>query len=156
MHKGFMLVVASILFDVIPVPHAAAVELEPGLWQLTTRIDRDGVGSTRPQYGRCVTTEQARAASTASALDINTGFKAALGSSPSQESCRLLDAKNGKDLMTWRLQCTGSISAEREFTARFDNPRHYVTVTRTSITTGSKTVTVVTTTEARHKGECPR
>lgn len=153
MHKGFMLVVASVLIDLAPVSHAAAVEMEPGLWQLTTRIDRDGVGATRPRYGRCVTAEQARAARTASALDIDTGFKAAAAG---QESCKLLDAKNGKDLMTWRLLCTGGTSAQREFTARFDNPRHYVAVTRTSVTTGGRTVTIVTTTEAQHKGECPR
>jgi len=155
-HKGFMLILASILIDVLPVSHAAAVEMEPGLWQLTTRIERDGVGTTRPRSGRCVTADQARAARTASALDIGTGFKTALGSSPSQESCKLSDAKNDKNLMTWRLLCTGGTSAEREFTARFDNPRHYVTVTTTRVTTGSKTVTIVTTTEAQHKGECPR
>lgn len=156
MHKGFMLVVASVLIDLAPVSHAAAVEMEPGLWQLTTRIDRDGVGATRPRYGRCVTAEQARAARTASALDFDTGFKTALGTSAGQESCKLLDAKNGKDLMTWRLLCTGGTGAQREFTARFDNPRHYVTVTRTSVTTGGRTVTIVTTTDAQHKGECPR
>ena len=79
-----------------------------------------------------------------------------LGASVGHEACKLVGAKNGKDLMTWRLQCTGSTSAQREFTARFDSPRHYVMVTRTSITVRNKTFTIVSTTEAQYKGECPR
>jgi hypothetical protein len=154
--KGFMLVAASALINATPTSSAAAVEMQPGLWELTTKVDRDGVGATRPLRARCVTAENANAARTATALDIGTGFRTTLGPSVGKENCKLIDAKNGTDLMTWRLQCTGSTSAQREFTARFDSPRHYVMVTKTSVTVGNKTVTVISTTEGQYKGECPR
>ena len=151
-----MLIAASALIHAMPASPAAAVEMQPGLWELTTKVDRAGIGVTRPQRARCVTAENANAARTATGLDIGTGFRTTLGPSVGQENCKLIDAKNGTDLMTWRLQCTGSTSAQREFTARFDSPRHYVTVTRTSVTVGNRTVTIISTTEGQYKGECPR
>jgi hypothetical protein len=130
--------------------------MQPGLWELTTKVERDGVAATRPLRARCVTTNSAKAARSATARDIDTGFKSMLGASPAQEACKLTDVRNDKDLITWRLQCAGGTNAQREYTARFDNPRHYVETTKTSVTVNNKTFTAVETTEGRYKGECPR
>ena len=136
---------------------AAAVELQPGLWELTTKVDRNGAVSMRPPRSKCITAEKANAARTKTDLDIIAGVKAKLSAPSGRDACKLVDAKNSPDLMTWRLQCTaGSSSAEQEITARFDSPRHYVVVIRSSITFLNKTLTSVSTTEGQHKGECRR
>lgn len=156
MRKGSLLIATSTLIAALSALPAAAVEMQSGLWELTTKVDRDGALSTRSPRYRCVTAQAADAARARTDFDITSGAKAALSARFGRDACKLIDAKNGRDLMTWRLQCTGRPSAQQEGTARFDNPRHYTLIIRTSITTADKTVTSVVTAEGRHKGECPR
>lgn len=151
-----LLVAASMLIEALPVLPAAAIEMQPGLWELTSKVDRNGAASTRPPRSLCVTAETANAARARTDFDLSGGAKAGLNARFGRDACKLVEAKNSQDLMSWRLQCTSSPSAEQEGTARFDNPRHYLLVIRTSITASNKTVTSVTTTEGRHIGECPR
>jgi hypothetical protein len=156
MCRGFLLTATSALIEALCILPATAVEMQPGFWELTSRINRDGVGSTRPVRVRCVTAERANATRSMTDLDVNSGLSATLGASSGRDACKLTEAKSGKDVLTWRLQCTGSPSLTKEFSARVDSPRHYVAVTKTSITLGNKTLTVVSTTEGHYKGECPR
>lgn len=130
--------------------------MQPGLWELTTKVDRDGAVSTRSPRFRCVSAEAANAARTKTDFDLSGGTRAMLSARFGSDACKLIDARNTRDMMTWRLRCTGSPRAEQEGTARFDNPRHYTLIVRTSMTAADKTVTSVATTEGRHKGECPR
>jgi len=135
---------------------AEAIELQPGLWELTSKIDRNGTVSTRSPHSRCITAEAAKAARTKTDFDISAGNKVRLSGRFGQDACKIVDRKNSRALMSWRLQCTGSPRVEQEGTARFDSPRHYVLVIRTSITAQDKTFTSVLTTEAQYKGECQR
>lgn len=156
MRRGFLLIATSALIAALSVVPAAAVEMQPGLWELTTKVDRDGAVSTRSPRSRCVTAEAANAARNKTDFDISAGAKAMLSARFGQDACKLIDAKNSRDLVTWRLQCTGNPSAEQEGTARFDNLRHYTLTIRTSVTARDKTVISVVTAEGKHKGECPR
>ena len=135
---------------------AEAVDLQPGLWELTSKVERNGAGSTRQPRSRCITSKAADAARAKSNFDMSAIAKARLSARFGKDACKLVEAKNSQHLVTWRLRCAGSPGAEQEGTARFDDPRHFVVVIRTSITTRDKTYTSVVTTEGQYKGECPR
>jgi hypothetical protein len=135
---------------------AAAVEMQPGLWELTAKIDRDGAVSTHSPRSRCVSAESARAARTRTTFDLGGGAKAMLGARFGEGACRLTDTRNTRNLVSWRLQCTGSPRVEQDGAARFDNPRHYRLMIRTRMTAGDKTVTSIVTAEGQQKGECPQ
>ena len=156
MLRRILLVTAGATSLVLAGGPAKAVDMQPGLWELTTKVDRNGAVSTRPPRSRCITPEAANAARAKTDFDISAGAKARLSARFGQDACKLIDTKNSQVLTTWRLQCTGSPRVEQEGTARFDNPRHYVLVIRTSMTVLNKTLTSVLTTEGQHKGECPR
>lgn len=156
MRKRLLLVATSTLINISFVLSAAAVEMQPGLWELTTRVEQDGAASTRPTRSRCVTAEAADAARTKTDFDIAARSKKLLNSRFGQDACKLTDEKNSQDLISWRLRCTGVRSAEQEGVARFDSPRHYTLTIRTTMTSADKTVTSVVTVEGRHRGECPR
>lgn len=156
MRKHLLLVATSTLIETLFVLSAAAVEMRPGLWELTTQVEQNGAGSTRPQRSRCVTAEAAEAARTKSDFDISAHAKKSLNSRFGRDACKLTDEKNSRDLISWRLQCTGKSSAEQEGVARFDSPEHYTLAIRTSMTSAGKTVTSVVKVEGRHRGECPK
>ena len=134
-----------------------AVEMQPGLWELTTKIERAGSVVKRPVRMRCETAEAANAASTQTDLDISRMVKEKLSGASGQDLCKLTDAKNSREMAAWRLQCAGKPDLEQVVTIRFDNPGHYVLVITTSVTALNRTFTTsVLTTEGRHKGECRR
>lgn len=139
----------------MPLP-AAAVDMQPGLWELTSKVDRDGVPESRPTRSQCITAEIANAARDRTDFGLGGGATARLNARFGKDACKLVETKNSPELMSWRLRCTGSPRAEQEGTARFDNPRHYLLVITTRLTAANKTVSSVTTTEGRHIGECPR
>lgn len=134
---------------------AAAVEMQPGRWELTTKVERDGAVSTRRPRSRCISRQAANAARDRTDLEIAAIVTSRPSAPLDKDACKVTDVKNSQDLMTWRLQCTGSPSVEQQVTTRFENPRHYVLVIRTSMTVLNKTSTSVLTTEGRHTGECP-
>ena len=156
MRRGVWLVAASAVITALSVFPTTAVEMQPGLWELTARIDRDGTVSTHSPRSRCVRAEAANRARAGTGFDLGAEAKAMLNARFGQDACKLIDAKNSRNLMTWRLQCKGNGRAEQEGSARFTNPRHYSLIIRTRLTAGDKTVTSVVTAEGQHKGECPR
>lgn len=156
MRRGLLLVAFGTLVEAWCALPAASVELQPGLWELTGTIDRDGTVSARSPRLRCVTPEAAGAARAGAGFDLGAGARAALGARFGRDACRLTEAVRGETLVTWRLQCGGDPGAEQVGTVRFDGPRHYTLTIRTSLTAGARTVTSVLTAEGRHKGECPR
>jgi hypothetical protein len=154
--RGFVLVATGTLIKALCIWPATSAEMQPGLWELTSKVYRDGTVLARSPRFRCITAEIASAARANTDFDLSAGAKAMLSARFGQDACKLTDAKNSENLITWRLRCTGNRSTEQEGTVRFDNPRHYTLTVRTSMTAGDKTVASVLTAEGQHKGECPR
>jgi hypothetical protein len=154
--RHFLAVTASTLINALSGLPTAAVEMQPGLWEVTTIVDHNGAVSTRSPRLKCINAEGPNAAGTNADFGFSADARAMLSARFGQDACKLVEAKNGKDLITWRLQCTGKLSAEQEGSVRFDNPQHYTATIRSSITSDKKTVTSTVTTEGRHRGDCPR
>jgi hypothetical protein len=129
--------------------------MQPGLWELTTGVNRNGALSSRPSRSKCVTTEAVNSMRAGTDFGMGADAQARLSAQFGRDACKIVETRNGQNLMSWRLQCTGKPGAEQEGVARFDNPGHYVLVVRTSMTIMNKTLTSVMTTEGQHKGQCP-
>lgn len=155
MRAAFLFAVTSALISPAVWP-AVAVEMQPGLWEQTTKVERDGAVSTRSPRRKCVTAESASIARSKADFGFSAKAHALLRSRFGRDACKLIDAKNSQYLISWRLRCTGNPSAEQEGTVRFDRPRHYKLTIRTSMTSAGKTVTSVLTAEGRYVGECSR
>lgn len=134
----------------------AAAEVQPGLWEVTGQVERDGTVTERRPRLRCVSPEMARTAAADGDLDLGAGARVMLNDRFGPDACRLTRDRSGDRLIGWRLTCAGDPGAEQEGTVRFESPRHYTVTVRTSMTSGDRKATSVVTVVGRHKGECPR
>jgi hypothetical protein len=135
---------------------ATAVEMQPGLWEVTVKAERGGVTTARPTKTRCITPEQARAAGSRTSIDLNGGTSTALRSRSGGETCKIVQSQKVGDVMTWRMQCAEPMRAEQIGRFAIDNPQHYTIVLKTMATVAQRSVTSTLTTEGRWIGECPR
>src|SRR5665647_576087 len=120
---------------------AIAAEMQPGLWEVTSKSERDGVVKTRPTKTQCITPEKAKEAGSRTSIELNM--------SRGSETCKIVDSKKTDNGMTWRMQCAGPIPAEQTGSSVFDSPQHYTTVTKTTATAARKTLTSTMTAEGR-------
>jgi len=125
---------------------AKAVELQPGLWEMTSKTERAGVVKARPTKTRCITPEQVKAF-----VD-----RAPYQKTGTDQSCKSADLKQAGDKMSWRIQCTGKLPMETNASYTFDNPQHDTALFRTTVTIMGKTASSTLTVEGRRIGECPK
>lgn len=134
----------------------AALEMQPGLWEVTGTVERDGqISERRPRF-RCVSPEMARTVATDGELELGAGARVMLDDRFGRNACRLTRDRTDDRVLVWQLRCTGTPAAEQDGTVRFESPRHYTVQVRTRMTSGDRTVASTVTTEGRHRGECPR
>lgn len=143
-----LLVTAATAFLVMAAVPAVAVEMQPGLWEVSSKSERDGVVTTRPTKTQCITPEKAKEASGRTSIE----FSISRGS----ETCKIVDSQKTDKGMNWRMQCAGPIPAEQTGSSLFDSPQHYTTITKTTATAARKTLTSTMTVEGRRIGECPK
>jgi hypothetical protein len=155
MYKLLLFCAGTALLVSLRLP-AHAVEMQPGLWELTTTLDDYGTVSKHPPHRHCVTAEDAKAASSRSDDAIGDMLKGKLGADDIHKLCKVTEAKNISGLARWRVLCAGTPDLEQVVTARFDGPRHYTLVIKTSMTARNRTFTSTRTTEGYYKGECQR
>ena len=127
---------------------ALAVELQPGLWEVSSRSERAGVVQARPAKTRCLTPEKAREAATQTSMDLSKGGRG--------EGCKTVESRKTDNGLTWRMQCVGLIAAEQTGSFAVENPQRYTAVLKTTATIGSRSLTSTLTVEARRIGECPK
>ena len=148
MVRGAVFVAASIIFVGLTSFPANAVDLQPGLWEVSGKSERGGVITPRATRTKCITPEKAKDISSRTSIE----FSLSRGS----ESCKTVDSQKTANGMTWRLQCAGLITAEQTGSFVFDSPQHYTILLKTTATTGRRTLTSTLTVEGRRIGECPR
>jgi hypothetical protein len=154
--RRFCLVCAS--FAILPAigGPAATVELQPGLWELTIKAERDNITTARPTKMRCITPEQAKAVAGRTSFELDSGAAIALRSRGGGQTCRVVHSQRTGDVLTWRMRCDAPISAEQVGRFTIEGSQHYTIVVETKATVAHRSVTSTLTTEGRHTGECPR
>ncbi len=141
-----LLIAVSATFLALAGVPAKAVDLQPGLWEVSSKSERGGVVKARPTKTRCITPEQAREFVNRTPYE-KTG---------TNESCKSADLKQAGNTMSWRIQCTGKLPMETSASYTFDNPQHYTAVFKTTVTVMGKTTSSTLTVQGRRLGECPK
>lgn len=148
MVRGLLLISAGATSLILAALPAKAVDLQPGLWEVTGKEERDGVITQRPRRTHCITPGQAKEASSRTSVELSV--------SRGGESCKTVDSQKTDTGMTWRMRCVGPIAAEQTGSFVFDSPQHYTVVLKTTATAARRTLTTTLTTEGRRIGECPQ
>lgn len=135
---------------------AAAIEVRPGLWELTGMAERDGRAVARPAQTRCISERAARASQDSSSFIENLGALRSLRKRLGEDACRIAESHNDATRLTWRTLCKGSAMIEQLGSIRLDGPDRLDMEVTTRMTTGDKWITSTVTIEGRYIGECPR
>jgi Protein of unknown function (DUF3617) len=123
-----------------------AVELQPGLWEVTSKTARGGVVKVRPTKTRCITPEQVK-----EFVD-----RATYEKTSTDQSCKSADLKQAGDKMSWRIQCTGKLPMETNASYTFDSLQHYTALFSTTVTIMGQSASSTLTVEGRRIDECPK
>jgi uncharacterized protein DUF3617 len=138
---------ATLILAISSLP-TRAVELQPGLWEVSGKKESNGVITQRPTRTQCITPEKAKEVSSRTSIELSV--------SRGGESCKTVDSKKTDTGITWRMQCAGLITAEQTGSVVLDSPHHYTILFKTTATVGRRTLTSTLTTEGRRIGECPQ
>jgi hypothetical protein len=146
MVRRLLLVFAGIFcLALVGVP-AKAIDLQPGLWEISSKSERGGVVKVRPTKTRCITPEQAKEFASRAPYE-----KAGIS-----ESCKTADLKQTGNATSWRVQCTGKLPMETSVSYTFDTPQHYTAMFKTTVTLMGTAASSTLTLEGRRIGECPK
>ncbi len=126
-------------------PVSAAETLQPGMWSLTSKRERDGVITERPPVTRCISAEQAK--------DMPRQTPPDMAKNP---NCSTSDFKHGGNTVSWRMQCTGTPAIDTMVEYRIADPQHYAATFKTTITLGRSTASSVLSVQGTRTGECPK
>ena len=140
----------------IMIAPAAAIDVKPGLWELTGTAVRDGRAVARPAQTRCISERAARASRNDSSFIDDLGALQALRKRLGEDACRIADSHNGATEMTWRYLCKGSTMVEQLGSIRLDGPDHLDMEVTTRMTTGDRWTSSTVKLQGRHLGECPQ
>ena len=140
--SGACAIATVLLAQVLP---AAAAELQPGLWEISSKRVWNGVAAAEQSKTSCLTPEQS---------------KKLAEMSPRPESlkagCETVNAQKTGDGFSVHIRCAGVASVDSTASYVFDSPRHFTGTTKSTVTRGQKVVINTLTVEGRLIGECPK
>ena len=138
-------VLAAALILARSAPGLAADAPEPGLWQTTSKSERNGVVRVRPTRTRCISPEQSRDFAARTTRDFNSSLA----------SCQTVDPRKTDNGMKWLLVCTGALPVSGVASYAFDSPEHYLATVQTRVQLLGVNVQSTLTIEGKRIGECP-
>jgi hypothetical protein len=120
--------------------------IDPGLWQITTRV-ATGVALGQPQQSqKCLTPEQTN--------DLAATFSPVAGTINSE--CAPLERSFAGGKLTWKLVCKGQLNLDLTGEFNFDSSRHYTAMLYNKAEmAGRPVVNSQSVLEARWVSECP-
>jgi hypothetical protein len=127
---------------------ARAIDLQAGLWEISTKHERDGVTIPAPMRTKCIAPEQAKIIS-------ERAFPPAEFNRQGR-TCKVSDLHKTDKEMTWRIECSGLFPAEQTGRYVVDSPQHYMSELKSSVKLPTKTLSSTVTNEGRRIGECPK
>ena len=147
------LVLAAANFVALP---ASALDVKPGLWDVTGTVERDGRTASRPAQSRCISAREVQGARGDGAFIAELGGLSALKARLGEDACTLAEAQNSPRLLNWRLVCKGKVIVQQVGAVRSENSEQFELDVTTRITNGERWLTSRVTAEGRYMGECPR
>src|SRR5665213_1598759 len=125
---------------------ACADGIDPGLWQITTRV-ATGVALGPPQLSqKCLTPVQTN--------DLATTFSPVASTINSE--CAPIERSFAGGKLTWKLVCKGQLNMDLTGEFNFDSPRHYTaTIHNKAEMAGQPMANSQSLLEARWVSECP-
>lgn len=140
----------------MPASIAEAIDVKPGVWELTGSIERDGRVSVLPPGSRCISARAAADSREGAEFILNLGGFRSLEARLGHGTCKMAEAKNTGALLTWSFVCKGKAVVRQDGQVLADGPEHFTMQVRTQMTTGDRWLASTITTEGRYKGECPK
>ncbi len=124
---------------------ASADGIDPGLWQIITRV-ATGIALGPPQQSqKCLTPAQTN--------DLATTFSPVAGTINSE--CAPIERSFEGGKLTWKLVCKGQLDMELSGEFNFDSPRHYTaTIHNKAEMAGQQVANSQSVLEARWVSEC--
>jgi hypothetical protein len=140
--SGACAIATVLLAHVLPV---AAAELQPGLWEISSKTERNGIAAAEQSKTSCLGPEQSKKL-------------AEMSPRPERlnEGCETVDAQKTRDGFSIQMRCAGIASVDSTTLYVFENPRHFTGTMKSTVTIGQRVVTNTLTVEGRLIGECPR
>jgi hypothetical protein len=125
---------------------ASADGIDPGLWQISTRVATGVVLGPPQQSQKCLTPAQTS--------DLAATFSPVANTINSE--CAPLERSFEGGKLTWKLVCKGQLDMELTGEFNFDSPRHYTaTLHNRAEMAGQPMVNSQSVLEARWVSECP-
>lgn len=140
----------------MPSSSAEAIDVRPGIWDLTRSVERDGRVTILPAQSRCISALAAANSREGAEFIRNLGGLRSLEARLGPGACKLVEAKNAATLLHWTFICKGKAVVRQEGRVVADDPEHFTMQVRTQMTTGDQWLASTITAEARYKGECPQ
>ena len=150
-HGGVLLAAALCL--AAPV---RAVDLKPGMWEITGSVERDGRTAQRPAQSRCISVRAARASRDDVSFILDLAGFSKLKARFGEDACRLVESGNSPMRLDWRFICKGDAIIEQRGSIRAQGAERFTMDVTTRMTTGEKWLSSSLRTEGRYKGECPK
>jgi hypothetical protein len=141
---------------VVAAPPAQAIEMQPGLWVLTSKSDRGGLAKSNPTKVRCISSEEAKTAASKTNVGLSERAMSVFNDRFGKDNCKLIESSKTDQGVSWLLRCSGVISGEQAGSLTFDGPRHYTSTVKTTVLFQGKSVISTMSSEGRRTGECPR
>jgi hypothetical protein len=141
---------------VVAAPPVQAIEMQPGLWVLTSKSDRGGLAKSNPTKVKCISTEEAKTAASKTGVNLTERARSVFNDRFGKDNCKLAESSKDDQGVSWLMRCSGVISGEQAGSLKFDSPRHYTAVVKTTVLFQGKSITSTMTSEGRRTGECPR
>jgi hypothetical protein len=135
-------VATALLACVLP---AAAVELQPGLWEISSKTERNGAAGAAQSMSSCLTSDQSKRLSEMSPRP-----------QALRQGCETVDAQKTQDGFSVHVRCQAGVSVDSTTTYVLDSPSHFKGVMTSTVSTRKKTDTTALTVEGRLIGECPK
>jgi hypothetical protein len=125
---------------------AQALELQPGLWEVTRKVEGEGRAPTASTLRKCVTPATAKMYSEQAFPKIGTTLRG--------RNCtvKVLAATDRES--SWTMQCSSTFPLEQSVRFGTDGKDRYWSEARSSVKMPDKTLVVTSTVEARRLGEC--
>jgi Protein of unknown function (DUF3617) len=124
---------------------ADAEGLQPGLWNVTSTPEANGVPAPPQMKTRCLTP--------AEASDVDKTFSPE--SRTQNSACERIEHEVTGTKLRWRLQCTGQMSMDVTGVFDFDTPQHYTAVVTSKASMGGQIMNSRVTIVGERTGDCP-
>lgn len=147
------IVLAAALCLAVP---GGAVDLKPGLWEITGSVERDGRVWQRPAQSRCISVRAAEASREDIGFIMDLAGFARLKARLGAEACKIVESGNKPARLDWRFICKCDAIIEQKGILRADDPARFAMEVTTRMTTGDKWLSSTMRTEGRYMGECSK